>query len=59
MTIQEAVAEIIRLREKGNFKEKDIFRDLKKFLAFLDDLAPEYQKERKIIKNNFDGSRNG
>ena len=23
-------------------------------MAFLDNLAPEYQKERKIIKNNFD-----
>ena len=48
MTIQEAVAEIIRLQGK------DIFKDFKRFFAFLDDLAPEYQKERKIIKNNFD-----
>ena len=31
-----------------------IFKNLKQFLAFLDNLAPEYQKERKIIKNNFD-----
>ena len=48
MTIQGAVAEIIKLRGK------DIFKNLKQFLAFLEDLAPEYQKERKIIKNNFD-----
>ena len=49
-TIREAVAEIIKLNGK------DIFRDLKKFLAFLDDLAPDYAKERRIIKNNFDDS---
>ena len=48
MTITDAVKKIIEL------KGLDIFKNLKQFLAFLDDLAPEYQKERKIIKNNFD-----
>ncbi len=49
-TIREAVAEIIKLGGK------DIFKDSKRFLAFLDDLAPDYAKERRIIKNNFDDS---
>ncbi|MBR0519161.1 leucine-rich repeat domain-containing protein, partial [bacterium] len=50
MTIQEAVVEIIKLR---GF---EIFKNLKQFLAFLSDLAPEYPKELKIIKNNFDNN---
>ena len=49
-TIREAVAEIIKLGGK------DIFKDSKRFFAFLDDLAPDYAKERRIIKNNFDDS---
>ena len=48
MTIKDAVAEIIRL------KGKDIFKDKKVFFALLGDLAPEYPKELKIIRNNFD-----
>ena len=48
MTIKDAVAEIIRL------KGKDIFKDKKIFFALLGDLAPEYPKELKIIRNNFD-----
>ena len=49
-TIREAVAEIIKLNGK------DIFTNSKRFFAFLDDLAPDYAKERRIIKNNFDDS---
>ena len=48
MTIQEAVAELIRL------EGRDIFKDQKRFFEFLDDLAAEYPKERRIIKNNLD-----
>ena len=48
MTIQEAVKKVIEIRGL------EIFKNLKQFLAFLDDLSPECQKERKIIKNNFD-----
>ena len=48
MTIQEAITEIIKI------KGKDIFKEQKMFFAFLADLSPEYPKERKIIKNNFD-----
>lgn len=48
MTIKEAIAEMLKLRGKEIFKEK------KKFFAFLEDLAPEYPKDKKIIKNNFD-----
>ena len=48
MTITEAVKKVIEIRGL------EIFKNLKQFLAFLDDLSPECQKERKIIKNNFD-----
>ena len=48
MTIQEAVAEIIRI------KGKDIFKDKIKFFAMLGDFAPEYPKELRMIRNNFD-----
>ena len=48
MTIQEAVAEIIRI------KGKDIFKDKSKFFAMLGDFAPEYPKDVKFIRNNFD-----
>lgn len=47
MTITDAVKEIIKIRGL------EIFKNLKQFLAFLDDLSPECQKERRIIKNNF------
>ena len=48
MTIKEAIAEMLKLRGK------EIFKDKKKFFAFLEDLAPEYPKDKKNIKNNFD-----
>ena len=48
MTIQEAVKNIIELRGL------EIFKNPKQFFSFLADLSPEYPKERKIIKNNFD-----
>ena len=47
-TIQEAVKKIIEL------KGLDIFKNPKQFFALLADLAPEYPKELRIIKNNFD-----
>ena len=47
-TIQEAVKEILKLRGK------DIFKNIKHFWALLDDLVPECQKERKIIKRTLD-----
>ena len=48
MTIQEAVAEIIRTQTK------DIFKNPDRFFACLRDYAPEYPKEVKFIRNNFD-----
>ena len=48
MTILEAVEKIIEL------KGLEIFKNSKQFFSFLADLSPEYPKERKIIKNNFD-----
>ena len=48
MTIQEAVKKIIELRGL------DIFKNPKQFFALLGDLSPEYSKELRIIKNNFD-----
>ena len=48
MTIQEAVKKIIELRGL------DIFKNPKQFFALLGDLSPEYPKELRIIKNNFD-----
>ena len=48
MTIQEAVKKIIELRGL------DIFKNPKQFFALLADLSPEYPKELRIIKNNFD-----
>ena len=47
-TIQEAVKKIIELRGL------DIFKNPKQFFALLGDLSPEYPKELRIIKNNFD-----
>ena len=47
-TIQESITKMIELRGL------DIFRNPKQFFAFLDDLSPEYPRERRIIKNNFD-----
>ena len=47
-TIQEAVKRIIEL------KGLDIFKNPKQFFALLGDLSPEYPKELRIIKNNFD-----
>ena len=47
-TIQKAIKEIIEL------KGLDIFKDSKQFFACLDDLSPEYQKERRMIKKFFD-----
>lgn len=48
MTITDAIKKIIEL------KGLEIFKNYKLFFSFLSDLSPEYQKERKIIKNNFD-----
>lgn len=48
-TVQEAIKEII-LKLRG----KDIFKNMKQFWALLDDLAPEYVKERKMIKRSLD-----
>ncbi len=48
MTIQEAVAEIIRTQTK------DIFKNPDRFFACLRDYAPEYPKEVRFIRNNFD-----
>ncbi len=48
MTIQEAVAEIIRVQTK------DIFKNPERFFACLRDYAPEYPKEVRFIRNNFD-----
>ena len=50
MTIQEAVKEIISQRGI------DIFKNSKIFFASIDDLAPEYQKERRILRRNVDES---
>ena len=50
MTIQEAVKEIIS--QKGI----DIFKDSKIFFASIDDLAPEHQKDRRILRRNVDES---
>ena len=47
-TIQNAVKQMIDL------KGFDVFKDSKKFFAFLDDLSPEYLKERRMIKRIFD-----
>lgn len=48
-TVQEAIKEII-LKLRG----KDIFKNMKQFWALLDDLAPEFPKERKIVKRSLD-----
>ncbi len=48
MTIQEAVAEIIRVQTK------DIFKNPERFFACLRDYSPEYPKEVRFIRNNFD-----
>ena len=50
MTIQEAVKEIISQRGLKVFKNSKIF------LALIDDLAPKYQVERKILRRNIDDS---
>ena len=47
-TIQDSISQIIEL------KGLDIFNDPTKFFAMLDDLSPEYQKERRMIKKFFD-----
>ena len=47
-TIQDSISQIIEL------KGLDIFNDSTKFFAMLDDLSPEYQKERRMIKKFFD-----
>ena len=47
-TVQEAVKEILKLRGK------EIFKNIKHFLALIDDLAPECVKERKILKKSLD-----
>ena len=50
MTIQDAVKEIISQRGV------EIFKSSKIFFASIDDLAPEYQKERRILRRNVDDS---
>ena len=50
MTIQDAVKEIISQRGI------EIFKSSKIFFASIDDLAPEYQKERRILRRNVDDS---
>ena len=47
-TIQDAIKQMIEL------EGLDIFKEPRKFFAYLDDLSPEYPRERRIIKNNFD-----
>ena len=47
-TIQDSISQIIEL------KGLDIFNDPTKFFAMLDDLSPEYQKERRMIRKFFD-----
>ena len=48
MTIQEAVKKIIELRGL------EIFKNSKQFFASIGDFAPEYPKELRMIRNNFD-----
>ena len=47
-TIQEAVKKIIELRGL------EIFKNSKQFFASIGDFAPEYPKELRMIRNNFD-----
>ena len=47
-TIQEAVKKIIELRGL------EIFKNSKQFFALIGDFAPEYPKELRMIRNNFD-----
>ena len=47
-TIQDSISQIIELKGLG------IFNDPTKFFAMLDDLSPEYLKERRMIRKFFD-----